>query len=123
MSEFTLKTSTQSPDLPTAMQVVYQWDYTGEVEELRAIYVKATEAQWSGAKDAQTTGRVFGVAIDTEGSMYVGIRRADYDTPHTGTLVYAEDQPKIPAACITIENATMMRRMSDRSSFGSMPWE
>ncbi|MFN0151529.1 MAG: M20/M25/M40 family metallo-hydrolase [bacterium] len=37
-----------------------------------------------------------------------------FDTPHTGTLMYAEDQPKIPAACITIENATMMRRMSDR---------
>lgn len=37
-----------------------------------------------------------------------------YDTPHTGTLMYADDQPKIPAACVTIENATMMRRMSQR---------
>ncbi len=42
--------------------------------------------QWSGAKDAQTTGRIFGVAVDAEGSMYVGIRRADYDIPHTGVL-------------------------------------
>ena len=27
MSEFTLKTPTQEPDLSTAMQVVYQWNY------------------------------------------------------------------------------------------------
>jgi hypothetical protein len=37
-----------------------------------------------------------------------------YDTPHTGMLRYEEDVPKIPAACITIENSTMMRRMSQR---------
>jgi len=37
-----------------------------------------------------------------------------YDTPHTGMLAYDEEQPKIPAACVTIENATMMRRMSER---------
>ena len=37
MSEFTLKTSTQEPDLPTAMQVIYQWNYDPEVEELIAF--------------------------------------------------------------------------------------
>jgi peptidylamidoglycolate lyase len=42
--------------------------------------------QWIGAKDAQTTGRVFSVAADSEGAVYVGIRRADYDTQHTGVL-------------------------------------
>jgi peptidylamidoglycolate lyase len=42
--------------------------------------------QWAGATDAQTTGRVFGVAVDAGGAMYVGIRRADYDTQHTGVL-------------------------------------
>jgi len=50
MSEFTLKTATQEPDLATAMQVVYQWNYNPEVEELRNLYVKAAEAQWIGAK-------------------------------------------------------------------------
>src|SRR6266478_2655273 len=48
---FTLKTPTQEPDLPTAMQVIYQWNYDPEVEELRNLYVKAAEAQWIGAKD------------------------------------------------------------------------
>jgi DNA-binding beta-propeller fold protein YncE len=42
--------------------------------------------QWRGAKDANTTGRTFCVAADSEGSFYVGIRRADYDTEHTGVL-------------------------------------
>ncbi len=50
MSEFTLKTPTQEPDLATAMQVVYQWNYDPEVEELRRLYVKAAEAQWIGDK-------------------------------------------------------------------------
>jgi peptidylamidoglycolate lyase len=42
--------------------------------------------QWVGVKDAQTTGRVFSVATDPDGYYYVGIRRADYDTAHTGLL-------------------------------------
>jgi peptidylamidoglycolate lyase len=42
--------------------------------------------QWAGAPDADTTGRVFSVAADADGSIYVGIRRADYDPLHTGVL-------------------------------------
>ncbi len=37
-----------------------------------------------------------------------------YDTPHTGSLSYNDSLPKIPAAAVTIENATMMRRMARR---------
>ena len=42
--------------------------------------------QWAGAKEAETTGRVFSVAADADGFFYVGVRRADYDTAHTGVL-------------------------------------
>jgi peptidylamidoglycolate lyase len=42
--------------------------------------------QWAGVKDAVTTGRVFAVAADIEGSLVLGIRREDYDTQHTGVL-------------------------------------
>jgi len=35
-------------------------------------------------------------------------------TPHTGSLRYAEDQPRIPAAAITIEGAELLQRMHDR---------
>jgi peptidylamidoglycolate lyase len=42
--------------------------------------------EWTGAPEAATTGRVFSVAADAEGFLYIGIRRADYDTAHTGVL-------------------------------------
>ena len=42
--------------------------------------------QWMGAKDAPTTGRIFCIATDAAGFPYLGIRRADYDTEHTGVL-------------------------------------
>jgi len=32
------------------------------------------------------TGRVFSVAADADGALYVCIRREDYDPPHTGVL-------------------------------------
>jgi peptidylamidoglycolate lyase len=47
--------------------------------------------QWTGIKDAVTTGRVFKVTADSEGSLYVGIRRADYDVQHTGVLKLDRD--------------------------------
>jgi peptidylamidoglycolate lyase len=47
--------------------------------------------QWAGAKDAQTSGRVFCVDADSKGFLYVGIRRADYDTDHTGVLKLDRD--------------------------------
>jgi len=35
------------------------------------------------------------------------------NTPHTGALSYDEEQPKIPAAAVTVEDAAWMRRMSE----------
>lgn len=57
----------------------------------------AFKRQWAGVKDAVTTGRVFAVAADDAGSYYVGIRRADYDTQHTG-VVKLDPQWNIVAA-------------------------
>jgi len=51
MSEFKLTTPTQEPALESAMRVVYQWNYEPEVDELRRLYVKATEAQWVAERD------------------------------------------------------------------------
>ncbi len=44
------------------------------------------QRQWTGAKDARTTGRIFCIAADADGFLYTGIRRADYDTEHTGVI-------------------------------------
>ena len=51
----------------------------------------AFRRQWAGVPDADTTGRVFSVAADADGALYVGIRRADYDTRHTGVLKLDRD--------------------------------
>jgi hypothetical protein len=51
MSDFTLKTPTQEPGYETAMEVVFQWNYDAEVDELRNLYVKAAEAQWIADRD------------------------------------------------------------------------
>jgi carboxypeptidase Q len=37
-------------------------------------------------------------------------------TPHTGALTYTDDQPKIPAAAVTTEDAARLERMSDRGA-------
>jgi len=47
--------------------------------------------QWTGVKDAVTTGRIFSVASDATGALYLGIRRADYDTQHTGVVKLDRD--------------------------------
>ena len=46
----------------------------------------AFKREWTGVPDAATTGRLFSVATDTAGAIYVGVRRADYDTAHTGVV-------------------------------------
>jgi hypothetical protein len=51
MSQLDIVSTTQEPDLSTAMRVVYQWNYGSEVEELRSLYVKALEAQWIAERD------------------------------------------------------------------------
>jgi peptidylamidoglycolate lyase len=47
--------------------------------------------QWVGVKGAVTTGRVFSVAADAAGNYYLGIRRADYDSQHTGVMKLDRD--------------------------------
>jgi peptidylamidoglycolate lyase len=53
--------------------------------------VGVLKKQWTGVADAQTTGRVFCVAADATGALYLGIRRADYDTQHTGVVKLDRD--------------------------------
>ena len=42
------------------------------------------------------------------------ITPASLDTPHTGTLFYAGDAPRIPAAAVTLEDARLIHRMVAR---------
>ena len=42
------------------------------------------------------------------------ITTLSFDTPHTGTTSYEDGVPAIPAACVSVENALMLRRMWER---------
>ena len=48
----------------------------------------AFKRQWLGAKDK---GRVFGVTVDADGFLYVGVRRADYEPATNGVLKLDRD--------------------------------
>jgi carboxypeptidase Q len=60
----------------------------------------------SGASRAAKYGAVAAVVRS--------ITPVSLQTPHTGSLRYTEDSPKIPAAAVTIEGAEMLQRMYDR---------
>lgn len=52
--------------------------------------------------------------LGAAGMLLRSVASASLQTPHTGTLDYAKDIPKIPAAAITIEDALLIQRFADR---------
>jgi len=69
-------------------------------------YGKTVRYRTQGASHAARHGAVAAL-VRSVGPM-------SYDTPHTGTLRYDDDAPKIPAAAVTIESATLLHRLQDR---------
>ncbi|MEP0547816.1 MAG: M28 family metallopeptidase [Rhodothermales bacterium] len=59
-----------------------------------------------GANEAARYGAV--------ASLVRSVGPVSLQTPHTGTLVYDDDLPRIPHAALTIEGAEMLQRMQDR---------
>ncbi len=59
-----------------------------------------------GASEAARHGAV--------ASMLRSVGPVSLQTPHTGTLVYADDAPRIPHAALTIEGAEFVQRLADR---------
>lgn len=69
-------------------------------------YGETVEYRSSGATRAAELGAVATLIRSiTPFSLY---------TPHTGMMTYGETVTKIPAACITAEDASLLRRMADR---------
>jgi hypothetical protein len=68
-------------------------------------YGKTVRYRSRGASRAAAKGAVAALVRSATGrSLY---------TPHTGALRYDDDQPKIPAAAVTVEDAMWMRRLSE----------
>lgn len=78
--------------------VVYNAPFTGYGETVRY--------RSSGASRAARYGAVAAIVRS--------ITPVSLQTPHTGAMIYDENQPRIPSAAITIEGAELLQRMHDR---------
>ncbi|MGC4044002.1 MAG: M20/M25/M40 family metallo-hydrolase [Armatimonas sp.] len=62
----------------------------------------------------RATGPSEAAKLGAVGVLVRSVGPAGFQTPHTGALRYADDAPKIPAAAISIEDATLLARMQAR---------
>jgi carboxypeptidase Q len=69
-------------------------------------YEATVTYRWMGASRAARFGAV--------AALVRSITPVSLQTPHTGSMGYEENQPKIPTAAITIEAAEFLQRMNDR---------
>ena len=69
-------------------------------------YGAAVQYRGSGASRAARYGAVAAIVRS--------VTAVSLQTPHTGAMAYAEAQPKIPTAAITIEGAELLQRLHDR---------
>ncbi|MGD1846591.1 MAG: M20/M25/M40 family metallo-hydrolase [Salibacteraceae bacterium] len=66
-------------------------------------YGGCVDQRWAGAKEAAALGAV-GVVVRS-----MNLKLDDY--PHTGSMAYADDGPKIPAAAISTNGAELLSRL------------
>jgi carboxypeptidase Q len=87
-----------TPERAKGKIVVYNVPFTN--------YGQTVQYRGAGASRAAKHGAVAAIVRSVGPT---GLR-----TPHTGGLGYAEDQPKIPAAAIPVEDAERLQRLQDR---------
>jgi carboxypeptidase Q len=72
---------------------------------------------WTGYGDTvryRSSGASRAAAHGAIGMLLRSVGQPGLRTPHTGALSYAPDQPRIPAAAITNEDADRLQRLQDR---------
>jgi carboxypeptidase Q len=62
----------------------------------------------------RTRGAIEAARAGAVASLVRSVTPQSLQTPHTGTMSYDADVPRIPHAAITVEDAMLMRRMQDR---------
>jgi carboxypeptidase Q len=85
--------------------VVYNVPFRADRDPGRA-YGEAVDYRVNGASRAAARGAV--------ASLVRSVGPPAHRTPHTGSMQYAPDAPRIPAAAISAEDADKLQRMQDR---------
>jgi Zn-dependent M28 family amino/carboxypeptidase len=95
----------------------------GSFEELEALGREAVEGKivvyavdWDGYGPTvrfRSRGPSSAAALGAVAALTRSATGHSLSTPHTGALRYEEDQPKIPAAALTPEDAAWFRRMAE----------
>ena len=95
----------------------------GSFEELEALGREAIEGkivvyavEWEGYGRTvryRSRGASRAAALGAAAVLVRSATGLSLASPHTGALRYDEEQPKIPAAAITVEDAAWMRRMAE----------
>ena len=71
-------------------------------------YTQTVRYRTTGASRAARHGAV--------ASLVRSVGPKGHRTPHTGALSYTDDDPRIPAAAITVEDTTLLQRLQDRGT-------
>ncbi len=95
----------------------------GSFEELEALGREKVEGkivvyavEWNGygaTVQFRSRGPSRAAALGAVAALTRSATGHSLSTPHTGALRYDEDQPKIPAAALTLEDAAWFRRMAE----------
>lgn len=91
-----------------------QLDALGERVRGKVVVYNAPFVNYGATVQYRTTGASRAARYGAVAVLVRSITPVSLQTPHTGAMNYDPQQPKIPAAAITIEGAELLQRMYDR---------
>jgi carboxypeptidase Q len=89
-------------------------DALGERVRGKIVVYNAPFVNYGATVQYRTTGASRAARYGAVAMLVRSITPVSLQTPHTGAMNYDPQQPKIPAAAITIEGAEMLQRLYDR---------
>lgn len=85
----------------------------GKAVEGKIVLLNAAYEGYGRTVTYRTTGASRAARLGAVAMLVRSITPTSLQSPHTGALEYAPDIPKIPAAAVTLEDATLIQRLTD----------
>jgi carboxypeptidase Q len=107
-----------SPEGITAeVMVVESWEELearGEEAQGKIVLYNVPFTTYGRTVQYRVNGANAAARVGAVASLLRSVTPVSLQSPHTGMMTYADDVPRIPSAAITVEDAMMLQRMSDR---------